>query len=200
MEHTIGGQVHIRFELGGEILKNGTNERVSQATERAVQLFHDTFDTPNNVIWILIYEYPEPNFSNSSNEYLHKQFPKEQFEKFYNQLEQVNNREFTRDENGTEVLEKAEVRIIIGKLPIDEINIENILRGIANIEMGLKPSIDQRIFFFDQLTDKLFKMYDDRGCFISSNNAKNIKNIYLKRNGWIVDYQRPEIDKYFKTA
>ena len=45
-EHTVGGQVHIRFELGGEILKNGTIERVNQATDRALKLFNDTFDNP----------------------------------------------------------------------------------------------------------------------------------------------------------
>ena len=199
-EHILGGQVHIQFELGGEICKNGTNERVNQATKRAVQLFHDTFDNPNNVIWILIYANPEPNFSKSSNEYLYKQFPTQQFDKFYNQIEQVNSCEFTTDENGREVLENAEVRIIIGKLPVKEINIVNILRGIANTEMGFKPKIDQRIFFFDPVTNKSFQMYDDRGCFIRSDNAKKIKDIYIKRNGWIDDYHRPKIDNYFKTA
>lgn len=38
--------------------------------------------------------------------------------------------------------------------------------------MGLKPGIDQRIFFFDPLTDKAFHMYDDRRCYISSDEAK----------------------------
>ena len=64
-EHTIRGQVRIQFELGGEIYKNGTNERVNQATKRAESLFRDTFNNPNSVIWVLIYECPEPNFSNS---------------------------------------------------------------------------------------------------------------------------------------
>ena len=199
-EHTVGGKVHIRFELGGEVLKNGTLERVNQATDRAVKLFNDTFDNPKNVIWILIYEYPEPNAFNASNEYLHRQFPTEQFEKFYNQLEQVNTAEFITDKNGNEVFEKAEVRIIIGKLQVEEINIENILRGIANTEMGFDPGIDQTIFFFDPLTDKSFQMYDDRGCFVCSDKADKIRDIYTKRNEWIVDYHRHEIDEYFKTT
>ena len=111
-EHTVGGQIHIRFELGGEI-ENGTIERVKQATERAVTLFNDTFENPKNVIWILIYEYPEPNAFGASNEYLHRQFPTEQFERFYNQLEHVNSREVITDKYGNEVFEKVEVRIII---------------------------------------------------------------------------------------
>ena len=99
-QHTIGGQIHIRFELGGETFKNGTIDRVNQATDRAFKLFNDTFDNPKNLIWILIYEYSEPNFSNALNEYLHRQFPAKQFEIFYNQLEQVNIRQFTTEENG----------------------------------------------------------------------------------------------------
>lgn len=199
-EHTVGGQVHIRFELGGELLKNGTIERVNQATDRAVKLFNDTFDNPKNVIWVLIYEYSEPNAFNASNEYLHRQFPPEQFENFYNQLEQVNTREVITDKNGNEVFEKAEVRIIVGKLPVEEINIENILRGIANTEMGFEPGIDQTIFFFDPFTNRSFQMYDDRGCFVCSNKADKIRDIYTKRNEWIVNYHRHEIDEYFKTA
>ncbi len=92
------------------------------------------------------------------------------------------------------------MRIIIGKLPVEEINIENILRAIANTEMGFHPGLDQTIFFFDPLTDKSFQMYDDRGCFVCSDKAEKIRDIYLKHNDWIVEYHRQDIDKYFKQA
>jgi hypothetical protein len=64
--------------------------------------------------------------------------------------------------------------------------------------MGLDPGIDQKIIFFDQSTDKAFQMYDDRGCYVWSDKADKIRDIYLKRNSWIVDYHRSEIDKYFE--
>lgn len=198
-EHSIGGKVHIRFELGGEVFKNGTIERVSQATERAFKIFNDTFYNPTSVIWVLIYENPQRNAFNASNEYLHKQFPTDKFREFYNQLEQVNTCEFLTDKDRIEVFEKTDVRIIIGKLPVEEINIENILKGIANIEMGFEPAIDQTIYFFDPLTDKSFKMYDDRGCYVFSDKAEKIRDIYNKRNEWIINYHRPEIDEYFRT-
>ena len=197
-EHTLGGQVHIRFELGGEEFENGTIERVNQAVERACILFNDTFTDPDNEIWILIYEYEGENILNASNEYLHQQFPQKRFKEFYNKKEKVITRYFTTDENGNEVPEKDEVRIIIGKVPSSEINIEGVLRGIANAEMGFEPSIDQQIFFFDATSNKAFQMYDDRGCYIWSNKADTIRDTYLKRNEWIVDYHRAEIDEYFK--
>jgi hypothetical protein len=197
-EHTLGGQVHIRFELGGEELENGTSERVNQAVERACTLFNDAFINKDNEIWVLIYEYEGENIFNASNEYLHQQFPQKRFTEFYNQKEKVVSRYFTSDENGNDIPEEDEVRIIIGKIPTSEINVEGILRGIANTEMGFNPAIDQTIFFFDPTSNKAFQMYDDRGCYIWSNEADTIRDIYIKRNKWIVDYHRPEIDEYFK--
>jgi len=197
-EHTLSGQVHIRFELGGEQLENGTTERVNQATERALTIFTDTFQETTNEIFVLIYEYQRGNIFNASNDYLHKQFPANSFAKFYNQMEMVNTRHFTTDENDNDVSEKDEVRIIIGKLPVKDINVKNILNGIANTEMGFDPGIDQRIFFFDPSTDKAFQMYDDRGCYVWSDKADKIRDIYIKRNDWIVEYHRPEIEEYFK--
>ena len=65
--------------------------------------------------------------------------------------------------------------------------------------MGLKPSIGQNIYFFNPLSDLDFHMYDDRGCYVWSDNANKISDIYTKRNSWIVDYHRAEIENYFKT-
>lgn len=196
-EHTLGGQVHIRFELGDD-KENGTIERVNQSTDKALTIFNETFTEPMHEIFILIYEYQGENIFNASNDYLHKQFADGRFEKFYNRLETVNTRYFTTDENGNDVLQKDEVRIIIGKLPVMDVNVKNILNGIANTEMGFDPRIDQSIFFFDPLTDKAFQMYDDRGCYVWSDKADKIRDIYIKRNDWIVEYHRPEIEGYFK--
>lgn len=196
-EHTLGGQVHIRFELGSG-KENGTAERVKQSTDRALTIFNDTFPDVRNEIFIVVYDYEDEDNSNSSLEYLCKQFSKDKFNKFYNKIEKVNTRYYTKDENGNDVLEKDEARILIGKLPIKDINVRNILNGIANNEMGFKPRLDQIIFFFDPLYDKAFQMYDDRGCYVWSNTADKIRDIYTKRNEWIVDYHRPEIDEHFK--
>lgn len=194
--HTLGGQIHIRFELG-DSFSNGSTERVNQATERATTLFTDTFKDKDSEIFVLIYEYQEQNIFEVDRQYLYKQFPDEIFNAFYNQLVSVNDDSFTIGENGNEIFDTYEVRIIIGKLPVHFINIRNIVNAIANAEMGFGPAIDQSIYFFDPLTNKAFHMYDDRGCYVWSNKADNIHDIYITRNTWIVDYHRPEIDAYF---
>ena len=197
-EHTLGGQIEIRFELGGDEFENATIERVNQATDRALTLFYDTFENLDKDIWVLIYEYEGENIFNASNEYLHKQFPTDSFARFYNKLEQVNTRYIITDKNGNDILEQQEQRVIVGKLPVKDIDIKGILIGITNTEMGFEPSISQCIYFFDFLTDKAFHIYDDRGCFVWSNSADKIRSIYMRRNDWIVDYHRLEIDEYFK--
>jgi hypothetical protein len=192
--HTLGGQVHIRFELGDRF-PNGSAERVNQATDRATTLFTDTFKDPDNDIFVLIYEYQDSNVFEVDRQYLHKQFPDDIFDAFYNQLELANANSFITDENGNETFDTYDVKIIIGKLPVKNINARNILNGIANAEMGFDLCIDQSIYFFDPLTDKGFHMYDDRGCYVWSNSADKIHDIYIKRNNWIVDYHRPEINE-----
>ena len=79
-----------------------------------------------------------------------------------------------------------------------EIKIRDILCGIANREMGLEPIINQNIYFFNASAEKGFHMYDDRGCFIWSDIPDKIKDIYIRRNDWISDYAREDIDEYFK--
>lgn len=195
--HTIGGQVEIRFELGAGY-PNGSTDRVNQASERAVTLFTDTFQDPANEIFVLIYEYQDSNLFDVDRHYLYKQFPGDLFNGFYNQLELVNSNVIITDEEGNKVLDEFEARIIIEKLPVKGINVRNILSGIGNTEMGFDPGIDQSIYFFDPLTNKGFHMYDDRGCYVWSNQADKIRDIYINRNSWIVDYHRPEIDEYFK--
>jgi hypothetical protein len=183
---------HIRFELGDE-KENGTRERVDHSTNKAIILFYDAF--PNNMenMWVFIHEFPGSNLFKGSENFLYSQFPVERFEIYDDFIEEEES-----DENGKKSLELVKVKFAIGKIAVREFSIENILRGIANNEMGFEPSIDQDIYFFNPTSNRAFHMYDDRGCFIFSNDAENIREIYIRRNDWIVDYHRHNIEQYFK--
>lgn len=221
--HSIFGAVHIRFELGGDepfkINRNGVEiewwndkrrmtkvdkinrenhnkKRVTQATQRATTLFNETFDNPETEIWILIYEYSDGLFNNL-NDYLINQFSSDLIKSFYDKNELVESQVMTENHDGSLTSEKSEARLIVGKIKVKDIHVSNILNGIANNEMGYEPAVCQDIHFLDPTTDRGFYMYDDRGCYVWSNKAEKIKYLYDKRNDWIVDYHRPEIDKYF---
>ena len=222
--HSIFGEVHIRFELGGdksfEIIRNGveiewwkdkrrmtksdkvnyenhTLNRVLQATKRATTIFNETFDNLETEIWVLIYEY-ENGLFNQPNDFLINQFSETIQANFYINYVEVETQMLTEQENGDFTCDKTEARIIIGKLKVKEIKAEIILNGIANNEMGLELSINQDIYFLDPTTNKGFYMYDDRGCYVWSDKAEKINHIYKTRNNWIVEYHRNEIDEYFK--
>ena len=173
--------------------ENGSIERVNQATERALSIFNEAFKDSNEEIFVLIYEYLGENSFNAPNDYLQQQFPIEKFKQFYNQIETVDaNLLFNEDDD----LDKLEIRIIIGKLIISEIKVKNILKGIANTEMGFDPGINQTIFFIDPVTNNGFKMYDDRGCFVWSNQAENIISPYINLNKWVSEFNTTDIREF----
>jgi hypothetical protein len=131
LDYSIGGQVHIRFELGGELLKNGTRERVAQASQRAVTLFKEAFPEPENKIWVLIYEYSGILINETPN-FLCQQFPAEVFAAFYNQVERVYECVGNVYELGKEHNEGNNCKIIIGKVKVKDIKYQHILEAIAN--------------------------------------------------------------------
>lgn len=221
--YSIFGDVHIRFELGGDemfkIIRDGVEiewwkdkrrmtkldkanheihiqKRVSQATSRATTIFYETFDNLETEIWVIIYEYYGGLFNHVSN-YLLQQFSSTSVAMFYDNKEQVETQMLTEQEDGTFICDKVEARVIIGKLKVKDILAEKILNGIANNEMGFEPNICQDVYFLDPITDRGMYMYDDRGCYVWSDKAEKIKYLYKKRNEWIVNYHRTEIDKYF---
>ena len=149
----------IRVELHNKSIKSIV-ERTTKATEKAVKIFYEVFN-PENELWIIIYEWETP-FNNSKNNYLYQQFAREV--KFF---------KYSDIENG---------KIIISKTSIDKISIKNISKGIANLEMGLNPGIDQRVYFIDPQANIGYHMYDDRGCIVWSNNQDKIKNIKTAYN------------------
>lgn len=187
-EFSIGGPVFIRFELGYPF-ENGTKKRVNQATDRAIDIFSDTFDNDEEEIWFLIYEYLGKSPYGETNEFLYKQFPKDAFRNFYNKIEPV--------DNGNS--ETNEVKIIIGKVKVKDINYKNIFNAIANTEMGFDPALNERVFFINPNSDKIFYMYDDRGCLVFSNDSDKIKPHYEKRIDWVAEYDKSVVDSFFKN-
>ena len=184
---SMGGKIHLRFELGlGH--SNGTKERVEQATERAKILFEETFSDKTQKLWMLAYEYTsEVEMYKENNPYFHTLlFPSDsgnivQFEESY------------EDEG-----EQNSVRIILGHLSQMEFDVENILRGIANFDMGFVPRITQCVYFFCPKTLNMFYMYDDRGCLVWSDEAEKLRPMFEKYDAWIVEYHRATIEKQFQ--
>lgn len=130
------------YELGGN-LENKSLERVENAAKKAIEIFNHIFKNSTQKVIVLIYEFNEPNSFGAGNKFLHLQFS---------------------NTAKAERIKMLDFDIIIYETEIKNIKYETILRAIANTEMGFKPAIDQKIYFFDIENEKAFYMYDDRGC------------------------------------
>jgi hypothetical protein len=189
---SIAGQFFLRFELGGNY-SNGSVERVNQATERASTLFQACFQNSSELI-MLIYDYDADVWQKHPelNAYL------------YDLLERKAPAHFEVDSlYKVEDLELAEADTYyffrkIGKFSIKQIPFNEILGGIANLEMGFEPVIPQQIFFVDPKSKHIFYMYDDRGCLIYSPKTESLEQLYLDYNKWLVDEYRNQINEFFE--
>ncbi|AZB44851.1 DUF3885 domain-containing protein [Bacillus sp. FJAT-42376] len=73
-----------------------------------------------------------------------------------------------------------------------------LLKAICHQDLGLKPSLFHRVYFININRKTIFHVYDDRGCDLLATSPAAIKDVYTRHNDWILDYDRPEIDKVFK--
>lgn len=165
----------LRFELGDN-LENGTKKRVKQATYRAKKLFESCF-SEDDFIYILSFEFQDDFLAMSPN-YFYKL---------------IKNKGWSEDKNlalryfNNEKPEYYPGKISLFMLPKSRIDYPKILEAIANTDMGFCPSISQLIFFFGKRSQKLFWMYDDRGCIICSQLKEDLIQVFSNFKAWLVD-------------
>jgi hypothetical protein len=195
---SIHGKYYIRFELGGD-LRNGTIERVNQAIKRASEIYNQTIGEGNVIILIEDYQTSIFDRENKNKKYLFSIVNEKQFKRFrgpFGQTYYEDDKYGNRVEKVSE--DKLECDLLIGNSYLDKEQTVLIIEGISNLEMGFEPCIPQDLYFFSVEKQIGFRVYDDRGCDIWANDKEQLRPIYHKLNKWILDYDRPEIDKIFK--
>ena len=191
-----GGKYNLRFELGGE-LENGTKERVEQAIQRATEIYRQAIGIEE--LLIVIENYQESHFDsqNKNKEYLFTLLDSNKYEIIKGPFEQTYYEEDEQGRKNEKISdEQLECDIAIG---IDKLSLNTarqIIEGIANLEMGFDPCITQVVDFFSINRKVGFRIYDDRGCDVWANDKEMLRPLYNNLNEWILDYNRPEIDKY----
>ena len=185
-----GLKYHLRFELG-DTLENGTKERVVQATKRATELFKNHIDE-NSSVYLVVYDFNNGMFSQTPNHIYDllklDDIESEQFE------ENLALRYFDNEDE----IERTKGRLSIYRAERNKIKYSEIFNAIANNEMGFTPTIDQLVYFFQPESKKWFWMYDDRGCLMFSDDILYLKHNLEKFDNWIVEAQRPEMEKQFE--
>lgn len=62
-----------------------------------------------------------------------------------------------------------------------------------------KLKIKSPFVFYNEETNTILNIYDDRGCDIWSDNREQQTKLYYKYNSWILDYDRENIAKYYEA-
>jgi len=83
------------------------------------------------------------------------------------------------------------------KCKTTEFKFKPLLKALCNQDLGLKPSIYHRVYFININKKTIFHVYDDRGCDLLATSPETIRDMYEIFNEWILDYDKPEIDKVF---
>ena len=166
----------LRYELGDD-LENGTIERVNQATERGCIIFNQLFKNENE-FYILTYDWTDELFG-VTPEYISE---------ILGLADYSNEMDLALMHFGNEEIEYEKGILSIFKRKSETFDVEKILNGIANLEMGFEPTIHQITYFFGVNNKKLFWMYDDRGCLAMSQkndfDLDNLKNWLVKINNY----------------
>ncbi|MGM0903464.1 MAG: DUF3885 domain-containing protein [Bacillota bacterium] len=79
----------------------------------------------------------------------------------------------------------------------NELKYNPLLKAICNQDLGIRPSLFHRVYFINLNKKTIFHVYDDRGCDVLATSPETIRDLYETYYDWILDYDKPEIDKVF---
>jgi len=200
-EFNISSTFHLRFELG-DALENGSTKRVVQSTYRAKTLFDEFFKADDDA-WLIIkswqYRGDIKEQYSSTDGYLKKQIMNYSTLNVLNREKTIEEFDEALTDDGTmemtDFTTAHRQEVVCQK--VNNITFENIFRGIANLEMGIAPSIGETVYIINRRINVAFHMYDDRGCLIFADSREILKPIFEKYNDWLVDYYRNTFNKLF---
>ena len=78
-----------------------------------------------------------------------------------------------------------------------EMDYPGLLKECCNEDMGFKKTVYQEVYVVNKTRKTVFHVYDDRGCDLIAASVEAIRPMYETFNGWILDYDRLQIDQVF---
>ena len=192
------GKYSMRFELGGEGEVN-SSKRISQATHRGADLLNLVVGDGNTIIIIKEWESDWFDRSGLNRGVIYGILGEVELHRAKGPFDQVY---YEKDGQGNKVEkyfdEPLECDLIVTVTKLSQKQKQQIIRGIASLEMGEVPSIPQDVTFYSIDNGIGYRMYDDRGCDMWSDDIKNLQYIYEVRQNWVLNCNRAAIDKMFQ--
>lgn len=185
--------IAIRFHMGGAIrIDEGREEEVR---ERALTLFN-ALNNSEDSIFLVIYV-------DSWDEHPISIFEEDVYKGFTDYVVGVSEQQISKKELEYRYQEPNDLYNTITyryctKVKVQSVNIVKLLTAITSREMGGDKTIIGDIFFVNDTNRRtVYYLYDDRGLDIVAENRETIRGIFEEYNDWILDYDRPMINKIF---
>lgn len=164
----------LRFELG-DVQPNGSTRRIEQAVARGAALFESCFtEDMELVVLIQTWDSGQEMLPTTPAGYLEQMIPEMEGRLVILPLIDAGEGDIFQPE--TSIMQLAKSRL----------NVEGILRGKANLEMGRSPSINQSVCFVGIKSGLVFYMYDDRGCLIYAQTKRELAALRRQYGAWLV--------------
>lgn len=75
--------------------------------------------------------------------------------------------------------------------PVEALDVEGIVRGIAHLDQGRRPRINASAWLASPARGLAFHMYDDRGLLVWAAEAEALRPLYDAHRGWLIDHPEP---------
>lgn len=169
-------EVGIRFEIGIPDPSVSDEEYQEQVNYRALTLFKDVHHDDDEMLIALNYDLkrvPKPKKIKAFDHALMNQ-------QIIRSLSCKNIRKYDDQDDGWE-----SYRLVL-KCRCSDLKYRKILFSPYDL------------YFVNTSRNTIFHFYDSRGLDVVSNSKEVLKELYLKRNKWILNYDRERIDSIFK--
>ena len=157
---------------------------MKEAVARAKSIFDDLF-TINDIIYIIINSFEDKPYDIAGNDI-------STVKSLITHIQNEDKYTFV----STEDEEFSCTRYII-QASVKDIQTEKLIEEIIWSEIDGRNSLSGCVYWLNPRNNVIFYLYDDRGLDVISNTKENLKQVYLKFNNWILDYDREKIDCTF---
>jgi hypothetical protein len=188
----------IRFEISPPTLSNNEKEFFEQAFNRSITLFKKVFEGADEIFFVT-------NVNTVKKDLYIQKRPLNVYKKYVKDKQRLYQLQYQSLVNGNHDEEDDITHQYVLQCKNNDIKYAQLLKAIC-YEDFLHPSTilknnqqsGYNIYFVNMTRKIIFHLYDDRGCDVLAADKETIRFLYEQYNGWILDYDRKEIDILFK--
>jgi Domain of unknown function (DUF3885) len=78
--------------------------------------------------------------------------------------------------------------------------VTQLLWGVFALELGIRPGLLCKVYFFDLERGVLVHPYDDRGMDVIGQNTALLKRLYQQFGAYLLEYDKAQMDRSFGSA